>query len=73
MTKVFAKCRKCGHTFFTEHINELVTLVSGERIYVCWDCKQPLDSLQLTLCSRDLSQDCDTCEHRYQCFSCEPI
>jgi len=73
MTKAFAKCRKCGFTIFTEHVDELVTLVSGNEIYSCSECHNPLDYIQLTLCSRGLTQDCETCEFRFQCFSSNPV
>ena len=73
MTKAFAKCKNCGYVIFTEHVAQLVTLVSGNEIYACSECHKPLDYVQLTLCSKGLGQDCETCEFRFQCFCLEPI
>ena len=69
----YTKCVKCGKTLFTHHVKELLSVINAQQEDIslkCHGCKQPLDYLEITLCSSDIGSDkCGSCTLRFFCYS----
>jgi hypothetical protein len=68
--KLFIKCLSCGFSLYTDRKEVLALLLDR---FVCNECKHPLTLVSVLMCDRDRGDWCSSCQHRFQCFSSEPI
>ncbi len=67
--RVFVRCPTCKHLVFTDKVLPLMSLLLGKEKYTCKECGAVLDFVTASFCSRQLSDVCDKCEFRFQCYS----